>query len=251
MNNCYRCGVSEEKALLSDAITNEGVKKICRKCSFHEDVPVMRSLTPATVQELEKKHDIYDKVSRVSGIDNKKKLNSRSLKLEQQETTLKDLIEKNVCKGLSKQAKPRNDLVKNFHWILKRQRRLKHLSPAQFAKELGEAEKTILMAEQGVVPEGYDLIHKLESSLNVNLIAAENAPRRNEIPKELKFDRFSTKQVTIGDLKQMNSKPELEKFRLEDEYESEEESFSEAGNKSSFSSQKNLDDEDDMVFGKK
>ena len=43
-----------------------------------------------------------------------------------------------VGEDLSK--KPRADLVDNFHWIIMRARRMKKLTQAQFAKEIGESE---------------------------------------------------------------------------------------------------------------
>ncbi len=210
MDNCLRCGISGEKALLYDVITLEGVQKICRKCSFKEELPLIKNKNLNELKDFEKKHDIFERISRVSKIDNKKKLNQRNFVLEQQESTLKDLVEKNICKGLNKNAKPREDLVRNFHWIIKRQRRIKKVTIKQFALVIHEAEKTLEMAEQGVIPEGYDLIRKIENFLGIILIKDEPyqelVTKEKQLGKELTFDRFVAKDIMISDLHELEEK---------------------------------------------
>jgi len=216
MSECFRCGIDSEKALLYEAITPEGVQQICRKCSHKESVPLMKNKDILELKEFEKKQDIYERISRDSGVDTKKRLNQRSLVLEKEEVGLRNLIEKNVCRGLDEKAKPREDLIKNFHWMIKRVRRLKHLTSKQFAEKIGEIQKTIDLAEQGVVPEGHDLIRKIEHSLGIRLIKEETSPplsltnepagSKNEEAKELKFDNVSAKVLTLSDLQEMKAR---------------------------------------------
>lgn len=207
MESCFKCGVSEEKALLYDTITPEGIQKICRKCSFHEESPIMKNCDALEIKDFERKQDIYERISKVSGIDHRKKLNQKNLALEMQDSSLRDLVEKNVCKGLNKNAKPREDLIKNFHWLIKRYRRLKHLTTKQFAEALREPEKLVLLAEQGIVPEGYDFIKKVEKFLGIALIKEEvylDLKKKEE--KKLEFDRSVGSELTISDLKEMKEK---------------------------------------------
>ena len=173
MEQCFKCGLGDDKALLYDVITHEGIQKVCRKCSHKEDSPLVKNQDSLELKEFERKQDIYERISRVSGIDNKKKLNQSNLVIENQESSLRDLVEKNVNIGLSKEAKHRDDLVENFHWIIKRTRRIRHFTAKQLAEEIGEVEKTIALAEEGVVPEGYELIKKIERILGVRLIKEE------------------------------------------------------------------------------
>jgi ribosome-binding protein aMBF1 (putative translation factor) len=227
MDICFRCGISGEKSLLYDAITSEGVQKICRKCSHKESVPLASNKDALELKEFERKQDIYERISRVSGIANNKKLNYDSFVLESQDSGLKDLVEKNVCKGLNKEAKPRADLIRNFHWLIKRYRRLKHLTTKQFAEALGEPEKVIILAEQGVVSEGYDLIRKMERCLGISLIKEElqEKVKEKEAKDELKFDNFNSQNLTIADLRRLreekkssfisNSLEEEPEFKLE------------------------------------
>lgn len=215
MENCYKCGVSEDKMLLYDVVTIEGIQKLCRICSLKEDLPMMNKKCSDEIKEIERKQDVYERISKVSSIDNKRKLNQRNLIVEKQDASLRDLVEKNVCKGLSKSAKPRIDLIRNFHWLIKRYRRVNHLTTKQLAKEIGEAEKTIDLVEQGIVPEGYTLIRKIENRLGVVLIKDEIGDRIRRMEEKnpeqrLVFDPISTRMLTIADLNEIKRKKELE-----------------------------------------
>ncbi len=265
MESCFKCGISENKSLLYDAITGEGIQKICRRCSHHEEVPIMQTKDALELKEFERKQDTYERISRVSGVGNGKKLNSRSLALESQETSLRNLVEKNVCKGLSKQAKPREDLVKNYHWLIKRYRRLKHLTTKQFAEALREPEKLIVLAEQGVVPEGYDFIKKVEKLLGIALI-------KQEVYEELKrreqreFSVEKQTDLTIADLKEIkektkgkgffgffSSKKKVPESNSEEVIEIEEEESDKDFVKPNASAKRDLTKKEmeDLIFGKK
>ena len=241
MEKCFRCGITDEKALLYDAITVEGIDKVCRKCSHKEEVPLMKNKDIEELKEFEKKQDIYDRISRVAGIDNKRKLNQRSLTLEKQDSSLRDLVEKNVCKGINKEAKPREDLVKNFHWIIKRYRRVRHMTQKQLAFKLGEAEKAVILAEQGVIPEGLDFIKKMENVLGVRLIKPEVVEEMNKKEdNELKFDNVSSKVLTIADLQEA-------KKAKEEPLMQERVAFGDKEDVPEFLSEKELQDQEEMV----
>lgn len=172
MDECFKCGLKEDQSLLYEVITNQGIMKICRKCSIKESLPIIGKKSEEELKDLERKHDLYDRLSKSSG-EAKRKINFNNLKLEKQDISLRNLVEKNISKGLSVEAKPRDDLIENFHWIVTHARRMKHISQKQLAEEIRETERAIELAEKGVVPDGYQLVKKLESSLRIRLIKPE------------------------------------------------------------------------------
>lgn len=262
MDTCFKCGIPEEKALLYDVITSEGVQKVCRKCSFKEELPMIENKDASELKEFERKKEIYDRISRVSRTGNFRKLNQKNMDLEEQNSNLRDLVEKNICKGVNKIAKPRNDLVRNFHWIIKRYRRLKKLSVKQFAEELKEAEKTIELAEQGVVPEGYDLIRKIETFLGVTLIHddvyEEILKKEQQFGKRVTFDRYIVKNLTIADLKESEKqKGSVRLGEIETKTQTSEEEFLKPdfdiseSKKQKSKKELSQDDIEDLIFGGK
>lgn len=167
-DRCYICGISEEKARLFEALLQgqKGIVKICELCSRKEDMPIIKKPTTEQLKEAEKRpryfggHQPKDQVYRKSGT----------------ETTLRSIIDKNYKSSVSMEKKPRPDLVDNFHWLIMIGRRKKKLSQEQLAKEIGEPETVIKMAEQGFLPEDdYKIITKLESFLGVKLKKSEKS----------------------------------------------------------------------------
>ena len=146
---------------------------------------------------------------------------------ERQESILKNVADKNyynVAHGhhikrhpitysseTGIRMKPRSDLVHNFHWDIMMARRLKKLSQAQLAREIGESEAAIHMAENGVLPEDdYKIIKKLESYLGIRLVKEERAKEREkkQPARIIGFDPMEIKKITISDLKKMKEQKE-------------------------------------------
>ena len=67
MNECFKCGISGEKALLFETITFEGIQKVCRKCSFDIDTPIIKKKTD--VPSYEKKKSVYERLSQIAGLN--------------------------------------------------------------------------------------------------------------------------------------------------------------------------------------
>jgi len=65
MDKCFKCGVSGDRALLFGAISEKGIVRICRKCSFEEDIPLMKYMQ----EEFEKRPTVHERLSRLSGIE--------------------------------------------------------------------------------------------------------------------------------------------------------------------------------------
>ena len=222
---CSVCGVSREKARLLDAISSEGIIKICEACSKEEDMPILRRPTTFQLKESEKELKIHDMLSSVRR-QKKESFGEPEKKYEEttKETTLKEIVDKNYEIVVSKEKKPRPDLVDNFHWILMRARRLKKLTQEQLAKEISESTAAIKMAEQGILPEDdYRLVNKLESFLGINLVkgvskitgfSPEKSPARI-----IKFDKETMQDLTIADLKGMKEQAEKIDESLEENQE--------------------------------
>ncbi|MBA7598180.1 hypothetical protein ES703_05191 [subsurface metagenome] len=221
---CSICGVSREKARLLDAISSEGIIKICEACSKEEDMPILRRPTTFQLKESEKELKIHDMLLSVrrqkkdSGEPEKKDEKTNT------ETTLKEIADKNYETAVPKEKKPRPDLVDNFHWIIMRTRRLKKLTQEQLAKEISESTAAIKMVEQGILPEDdYRLVNKLEGFLGINLVkdvskttgfSHEKSPARI-----IKFDKKTMQDLTISDLKKMKEQAEKIGKSLEEEQE--------------------------------
>jgi len=220
---CSVCGVSKEKVRLLDAISSEGIVKICEACSKEEDMPILRRPTTFQLKESEKKPEIYNMLSvrgqkKESGEPEKKHEKTKT------EATLKEIVDKKYEMVVSKEKKPRPDLVDNFHWVLMRARRLKKLTQEQLAEEISESTAAIKMAEQGILPEDdYRLVNKLEGFLRINLVKGVSKTPKFSPEKSpariIKFDKKTMQDLTIADLKGMKEQAEKIDENLEENQE--------------------------------
>ncbi len=225
MVECIKCEISDEKALLFDAISKEGIVKICRRCNLEEELPLITHVKKE--DGIERERNVYNRLSKYSGIDPKehrKKFSEKGIRKEEafkaENKRLKDIVDENYKKKLPEEKPKRDDLIYNFHWVIMRERRRKKLTQSQLAHELQESESAIKMIEQGYVPEegGNRLILKLEGFLKINIskkpVAVSDETRYREIdPTKIQierdfkentnFDEITTKHLTISDLKKM------------------------------------------------
>jgi ribosome-binding protein aMBF1 (putative translation factor) len=153
---------------------------------------------------------LYNRLAESRGLDaeeHKKNVfgSEQKKELKQQEVTLRDLVDKKFDRFVKeKKVAKRDDLIDNFHWILMRARRNKKLTVSQLAKEIGESERFVKMAEQGVLPEGdYRSIHRLETVLSINILRPEVAKQLEQQRKQLGFDEMTARTLTISDLQDM------------------------------------------------
>jgi ribosome-binding protein aMBF1 (putative translation factor) len=232
MAECYRCGVSDEKERLFNAISSKGVVKICKNCSNEEDLPIIQ---PADLNKPERVKSVYERLSAMAKLDPEKhrkvlleKERQESMRKRRQDTTLKDVIDRNLEK---KKPQPRTDLVDNFHWVLMRMRRSKKLTQKQLAENIGEPESLVKSAEEGIILNNADtLVRKLESYLGVKIrkgdspyslegpkyvkagISEDPSKReaREKFEKEGNFDSKTTETLTIADLQEIKKKKEAE-----------------------------------------
>jgi len=219
---CSKCGRDYGK--LVDVISGEGIVKLCVNCLNSEDAPVIKKPTMEQIQGENKDSSIYTRLSKSRGIDpveHKKNIfgSEQKQELKQQEVTLRDLVDKKFD-NLGKKEKPtrkREDLIDHFNWVIMRARRNKKMSVTDLAKEIGESERVVKMAEQGMLPEGdYGLIRRFETILGINIFKPEVAEMLQNQRKQLGFDEFSAKELTISDLQEMKSedipKPQREPY---------------------------------------
>lgn len=81
MAECYRCGISDEKERLFDAVSNKGVVKICRSCADEDNLPLVQ---PVDLTKPEKIKTVYERLSRMANLnpeEHKRKL----IEMERQE----------------------------------------------------------------------------------------------------------------------------------------------------------------------
>jgi ribosome-binding protein aMBF1 (putative translation factor) len=238
MTECFRCGISDERERLFDAISNKGVVKICRNCAGEEGLPLVQSVD---LNKPEKVKTVYERLSQMANLDPEK---HRSMLLEKakqdstknyklardrrQETTLKGVIDSNLQKT---KPQPRTDLIPNYHWVIMRSRRAKKLTQKQLAENIGESEASIISAESGRITNDSDsLVRKLENYLGIKIRNTESPyssegskfvksgmsedpaakEARERFEREGKFDGQTTEVLTIADLQEIKKKKESE-----------------------------------------
>jgi len=237
MVECYRCGVSDERERLFDAISGKGVVKICKVCANEDSLPLVQ---PMDLNKPEKTKTVYERLSAMAKLDPEK---HRKILIEKerqeamrahregierrQNTNLKNVIDTNFEKN---KPKPRTDLINNFHWIIMRARRSKKLTQKQLAENIGESESIVKSAEEGTILNNADtFVRKLESYLSVRLRKGEGSssegprfvnmeksedPARREIrekfEKEANFDSKTAEVLTISDLQEIKKKKEAD-----------------------------------------
>jgi len=246
MDECVKCGISGEVTRLFDAISNEGIVKFCNNCLSGEHIPVLRRPTTLQLKDAEKKPgNTREMLSQMQEqhpihIKTKKEL------LERQETTLRDIVERNFESSLPGSQKPRPDLIHNFHWVIMRARRARKVTQKQLAEEIAESEIAIKMAEKGTLPEDDNkIIEKLENYLRINI--RKKVPKKEELPKKnLSFDKSTTENLTISDLQEMEKPVEEEILKNDDEPEFIEEDIIEEKNDDDLSDS----DMNDLIFGR-
>ncbi len=228
MEYCYRCEVSDSKALLFDVVRLEGIDKICRKCSFEEDLPIIKKLN---IVENNERQTVHERLSRLSGFDEREKRKKEEQKKE--ETRLKGIVNRNFRRTVGT-TDYRDKLIDNFHWVVMRARRSRHLMQKEMADKIMESEVSLRMFERGIVND-MDLVKKIENFLSIRLRKEVEKPMGDlEYPKfeteeEIaNFDKDKFKGLTIEDLKQMkeekergifNEKPDSGDFELLDDFE--------------------------------
>jgi len=206
MDECFKCGVTEEKARLFDAVSGEGIVKICERCSNEEEMPIIRKPTTFQLKESERRQSVYE---RLSGVKPGQTISDEDKwRLKKEEITLREIVDRNYKQRILPEKRPRPDLVDNFNWVIFTARRARKITQEQMAKDIGESLAAVKMAEQGILPEDdYKLINKIENYLLISLIKKKTEePKKKQPARILKFDKNALDELTIADLQEMNKR---------------------------------------------
>lgn len=229
MESCYKCGIDTTRAILSEAISSEGIVSVCRKCSHEDGIPVVKR----DVAFQEEKPGVYERLKKISGVEAR---NEESPEIKDQNESLRSLVEKNYSDNFKEDEEMKQQLIRNFHWIIMRTRRMKKLTQAQLAERIGEPETAVNMLERGKVPEkSMRLIDKIENILGIRIkeqnfqpintsreLAEESVSNFgrdvSEFGKEENgiqedgLDMDETRDMTISDIQELQRRKEEEDF---------------------------------------
>lgn len=200
---CYKCGADGSRKRLFDTITAEGIVKVCEDCSKGENLPMIRKPTSGQLNEIDRKPSVYERLSKASGINPYAKRSEKNENLIRQETTLREIVDRNYREKVKDNIIPREDLIDNFHWKLMVARRMKKLTQKQVAEAIVESEAAVKMAEQGVIPNDNKIIRKLENFYKIRL-SKENSSEffSSPSPEGIDFDRGNPSGARISDIRQ-------------------------------------------------
>ena len=70
MANCFKCGISSEAVTLYDAISKDGLVKVCGNCNIKENLPLIRTVDAS---KGEKRLTVYERMTKLSGVDPKER----------------------------------------------------------------------------------------------------------------------------------------------------------------------------------
>lgn len=222
METCFRCGASSEKTILYDAISDEGLVKICAHCNIRENFPILKKSGAAPA---EKRQTVYERLTTMSGFDKKEReMHNREEQMKKQNEDIKQVMDKRfrdemMTADLKKETAADSSLMRNFHWDMMRARRAKHMTQEQLANAIGESELAIRMAERGILPrEKERLVRKLENYLKIRISnvpeGSLNPAPATPAPEEVPIEEIK-KKFSIRDL--LGFKKKAEKEEKEDE----------------------------------
>ena len=243
-DECSKCGISGKERKLFEVISGGGIVKVCKECASEEDIPFLKQPSVKEREE-EKMKDIvsnlsvpknprrsvvYERLVRISGIDRNQYEQDLEMKdkrefMKKQDGELKKVVEKNV--NVDHVPQDVSNFVSNFHWIIMRARRMRHLTVEDLAEKILEPVGVINALEKGIVPENFiKVMRKIEDFLGIRIINQEQNSSfeeqvdevKKDFEEEVSFDPTTTKMLTISDLKDMKDKKEIEIFEKSDEF---------------------------------
>lgn len=186
MNICFKCGFEKNK--LFDLVCEEGIVSICSDCFY--DTPIAHKSLNSEFSEESKKNI--------------------------QDIELKEIVNKKFKNSFTESINTNKNLVRNFHWIVMRARRLKKITLSELSKKIAVPEEVLKKIEKGFVPEeNFEIIRKLEIYLCIQVLT--NEAQKTIQNKKFGFDDVITKSLTIDDLREMKRKKEEEIFEEENE----------------------------------
>ncbi len=219
MGHCEICGKSEEIVKLYDAISNEGIVRICKRCAYENDFPIIYP-PEELITEKEKESKSIKELF-------------KDKELEKQEKQLKKIVEQNILEKIQEKKQDDPNLIKNFHWYIQRARRRRHLTIEQMSKGIHEPELLLKKIEAGFIPEDntYKVIRKIQDFLGIQLLTKEAEERiKEELKKNpIEFDRRTPQTITMKELREALEKLKRKEKSISQETEESEETKEEEG----------------------
>jgi ribosome-binding protein aMBF1 (putative translation factor) len=203
---CFKCDATKSNAILFDVISLKGIVQICNACYKNENLPIVES-NGFREKADEKFKTVHERLVSASGLDKvRQKTFEENKAILKQNTDLKNVVDANFKKTLE-DVEQRDDLIQNFHWVIMRARRLKHVTQKKLAEIIAEPELSIKMLEKGVVSKDSDaLIQKIERYLEINLFDRKQMkveePTTVEKLEEFSMDDPKNQDLVISDLKE-------------------------------------------------
>ncbi|PIO07837.1 hypothetical protein COU59_02740 [Candidatus Pacearchaeota archaeon CG10_big_fil_rev_8_21_14_0_10_34_12] len=179
MEECFKCHTPETRAILFEVISPEGIVKVCGKCYGKENFPLVNK---GSSFKIYKEKSVYERMLKISGTGSRK---IEPFEIKKQDFSLKRIVNENLEKNLndfSNNPEDKKGFFYNFHWIVMRGRRNKHLTQEQLADAIREPERVVKLIEKGYVPKDRSIIRRIEEFLNVRL--------RREVPENEKAKYF-------------------------------------------------------------
>jgi ribosome-binding protein aMBF1 (putative translation factor) len=162
MTKCFRCQVDENEIRLFDAIFDGRMISTCERCSIIENIEIIKKPSTNQLRESEKGLGVYERMKKISGIQEEKTSRYIDPKVRLSELNLNPNLERPLGEELN--------LIDHYEWELMRTRRRKGLSFKKLAEQIGESEIITEMIEKGKLPENSKkVILKLEQFLNIKL----------------------------------------------------------------------------------
>ena len=159
---CEICGVRDVQ--LFDAVSRGGLIKVCHKCAIRENLNIIKKVDSLKIKESEKNQSVYEKLSRMAGVDPKE---HKARIVGPKDKKVNELSHPEL-KTLSTDFK--DDLIRNYHWAIFKARRAMKLSQKQLADAISEKEESVKYIERGVLPENYhEFVKKIETYLGITL----------------------------------------------------------------------------------
>lgn len=135
---------------LVEVIEDGRISKVTENYARREGLPILRRVaTPKPVEE---------------------RLPPSGIKTNLTKRLNRGLIVDNFRKPDWKEDQVLHELVENFHWKIRVERRRKGLSRLQLAKMINEKEEDLRKLENGILPsKDFVLIHKIQDALKIKL----------------------------------------------------------------------------------
>ncbi len=157
MKECFRCGVSEEKDQLFEAIHTTGVVNICKGCYFKLRLPLISHKKVDWERIDSERLNVRDRLSSMAHVEVKDDTNKALKEFEELRSSKKEFY------GVSSRDK-KKELVDNFNWVIMRKRRAFGFTQKKLGEKVGVSEDIIRALESGILPRNYkEILPKIEN----------------------------------------------------------------------------------------